>query len=188
METSFRDDAIAKNRVILKLALYWSFTATIALIVMSLLCIYAMRHQQTHWLPLCTGSELSIGEASYSPSYLKQMSSKVADLRLTYSPETIEDRYDVLLNLMPANQQEVLKKMLNTEIQTVKKKNITSVFYSDQPVVDVQQSIAKIEGTLYRSSHGLEVKPKHKTYLIKFAFSNGLLWPKSFEEMNDEHH
>ena len=188
MQTTYRDDAIAKNRLLFKFTLLWAMSTTLAVIVLSLLCLYAMKHRQVHWLPICTGLEFSIGDSAYTPAYLKQMTEKVADLRLTYNPETIDARYRTLIHLIPGNTQESYKKLLDREIATVHEKNISSVFYAERLAVDVKTNQGQIAGLLYRTSHGLELKPQHKTYQIQFSFKNGTLGLQSVKELNDAKH
>ena len=188
MQTSFRDHAIAKNRLLFKLTLLWAIATTFAVIALSILCFYAMSHRQVHWLPICTEHEFSIGESTYSPSYLKQMTEKVADLRLTYNPETIDARYAMLIHLLPANYQESFKKLLDTEITTVHEKNISSVFYAEKVAIDVAHHQGQISGLLYRTSHGLQLNPKQKTYQIQFSFKRGLLALNSIKEVSDATH
>ena len=190
MQTSYRDNAVLRNRLLLKLTLLWAMGSTISVIVLTLLCFYLVKHQETHWLPVCVGDEFSIGGSSYSPQYLKEMTQKAADLRLTYNPETIESRYKMLTHLIPANHQEAFKRLLDSEKSTVLSKNISSVFYAknESISVDVQHATGKIEGELVRTSHGLQLNPKHKAYLLQFSFKNGLLGLESIKEIVDEHH
>ena len=188
MQTSFRDHAIAKNRFLFKLTLIWAVATTFAVIALSLLCFYTLLHREVHWLPICVEDTFSLGESSYSPSYLKQMTEKVADLRLTYNPETIEARLRMLTHLMPANYQESFKKLLNNEIRAVHEKNISSVFYAEKVAVDVAHHQGQISGLLYRTSHGLQLKPEHKTYQIQFSFKRGLLALNTIKEVSDETH
>ena len=124
-----------------------------------------------------------MGDATYSPTYLKEMTEKVADLRLTYNPETIESRYALLLHLTPANRQEGFKRLLDSEREVVIAKNISSVFYVEKVTVDVKRVEGKLEGLLYRTSHGLQLQPEHKTYQLQFNYKNGLLGLLSIKEM-----
>lgn len=186
MQTSFRDNAIAKNHFLLRIMLLWALCTTAAVIVMSGLCFYVVTHKQTHWLPICTGSEFSIGDSAFSPTYLKEMTQKAADLRLTYNPETIESRHKTLSHLIPANHLDAFKRLLDAEKNTVLSKNISSVFYAEEVLVDVQHATGKIKGQLVRTSHGLQLKPQHKTYLLQFSFKNGLLGLESIKELIDE--
>lgn len=186
MQTSYRDNAVLRNRLLLKLTLLWAMGSTLAVIVLTLLCFYLVKHQETHWLPVCVGDEFSIGGGSYSPQYLKEMTQKAADLRLTYNPETIESRYKMLTHLIPLNHQEAFKHLLDSEKTTVLSKNISSVFYAENVSVDVQHATGKIEGELVRTSHGLQLNPKHKAYLLQFSFKNGLLGLESIKEIVNE--
>ncbi|MBA2649867.1 MAG: conjugal transfer protein TraE [Legionella sp.] len=183
MNTSFRDNAITKNRLLLKLTLIWALSSTLAVLILAVFNFYTLFHRQVHWLPLCTGSEFSIGDSDYSPTYLKDMTQKVADLRLTYNSETIDARYTTLSHLIPANYQEAFSKLLDAERKTVHEKNISSVFYADKISVDVAKNEGQIEGYLYRTSHGLQLARQHKVYRMEFSFKNGLLNLLSIQEI-----
>ena len=185
MQTSWRDNAVAKNKLLLKLTLLWAGSSSVVAVVLAFLCYYALTHRQIHWLPVCTGSEFSIGDSAYSPEYLKKMTEKVADLRLTYNPETIESRNATLIHLIPANHQEAFKKVLDAERETVVKKNISSVFYAEHVSVDIKHNQGRIDGLLYRTSHGLQLSPKHKQYTLQFSFKNGLLGLESVKEISN---
>lgn len=186
MDLRLRDDAIAKNRVLLRVSLIWAILSSVGLIISSSLCFYAFNHKQSYWLPICTTSELSIGGSSYSASYMREMTLKVANLRLTYSPHTINERYETLVHLADASKQEELKQILDNDMAFVKKKNISSVFYSDGIRVDTKHHLAKITGMLQRTIHDLSVKSQRKTYLIQYAFNNGLLSVISVKEKGIE--
>lgn len=188
MDTTFRDNAIAKNRILLKMALAWALSMSVAVMALSFLCFYAFKHKQTHWLPVCTSEAFSVGESAYSPAYIKEMSKKVMDLRMTYNPETVASRFLSLLHLIPVERQEDFKKILDSEIKTVQDKNISSVFYEESIAIDNRLHIARVKGYLQRTRAGLQIKPQYKGYQIQFAFKNGLLWPQSIQEMHDELH
>ncbi|HHI9989713.1 TPA: TraE/TraK family type IV conjugative transfer system protein [Legionella pneumophila] len=187
MDTKFRDNAIAKNRLLLKMTLVWAISCTCAVLVLAFLCFYTLTHRQVHWLPLCTGSEFSIGEHDYSASYLHEMTQKAIDLRLTYNPETIDARYATLSHMVGANLQDSFKKILDSERTTVHEKNISSVFYAQKIAVNTAEEQGRVEGLLYRTSHGLQLKPQRKVYLVHFSFHHGLLSLKSILEVADAH-
>ncbi|CZL46416.1 TPA: TraE/TraK family type IV conjugative transfer system protein [Legionella pneumophila] len=186
MDTSFRDNAIAKNRLLFKLTLIWALSSTFAVIVLCALNFYTLLHKQVHWLPVCTGLEFSIGDKGYSPEYLKEMTQKAADLRLTYNPETIDARYTMLSHLIPAKYQESFSKLLDAERKTVHDKNVSSVFYAEKVSVDVTKNQGQIEGQLHRTSHGLQLKPQHKMYRVQFSHQSGLLNLVSIQEIHHE--
>lgn len=186
MQTSFRDHALAKNRLLLKVLLMWALSMTAAVLVLSCLCVYTFQHKEVHWLPMCTGAEFSISDRTYSPAYLQEMTEKIADLRLTYSPDTVDSRNAKLLYTIPANHQAGFKKQLLSEQKTVHDKNISSVFYAEKIAVDVALHQGQITGVLHRTSHGLQLSPKRKTYRLQFLYKNGLLGLLSMKEINDE--
>lgn len=186
MDTSFRDNAIERCQLLLKMALAWALSMSIVVIILSGLSFYAFKHKQVHWLPVCTASAFSLGETAYSPSYLKEMSKKVMDLRMTYNPETVASRFVSLLHLIPVERQEDFKKILDEEVKTVQNKNISSVFYEEVIAVDSKLHTAKVKGYLHRTRAGLQIKPQYKLYQIQFAFKDGMLWPRSIQEIQDE--
>lgn len=186
MDVKFRDDAVSKNRLVLRITFIWALISSVSLLIVSIISLYGFKHQKTHWLPVCSTTDFSIGETDYSPAYLKEMAKKITDLRLTYNPETIESRYTTLIHLTPAAFQENVNKRLMNEIEAVKKKNISSVFYSDKISVDTKHHLAIISGFLHRTSHGLALSPVYKGYEIQFAFNGGELSPLSISEVNHE--
>ena len=186
MKTSFRDHALAKQQWLLKFTLLWALSSTLAVIVLSVTCGYALTHRQVHWLPVCTSGEFSVGERDYSAAYLQQMTQKVADLRLTFNPETIDSRYESLLLLTPISQQNAYRRVLDADIATVHEKNSSSAFYTEYVSVDVAHHQGRVSGLLHRTSHGLALTPKHKTYELQFSFASGQLNLESIKEIPDE--
>jgi len=186
MDIKFRDDAISKYRLSLRITFIWALVSTVSLLILSLINFYGFKHQKTHWLPVCSTSDFWVGETEYSPAYLREMAKKVADLRLTYNPEIIDARYSTLIHLTQASYQEKVNKRLSLEIDAVKKKNISSVFYSDKVSVDTKHHMAIISGFLHRTSHGLALKPVYKSYELKFVFKGGELSPLSITEVKHE--
>lgn len=128
MNTSYRDNAIAKNRLLLKFSLAWALSSSSAVLVLACVCFYSLTHRQVHWLPVCTGEEFSIGQHTYSATYLKEMTEKCADLRLTYNPETIDARYAILAHLIKPNVFDAFTRLLDEERKTVHEKTLARYF------------------------------------------------------------
>ena len=183
MEISYRDDAISKNKRLLKLSIVWALMASFSLVLMIMLCFYLIVHKETHWLPFSSNTPFSIGEKSFSPSYLREMSEKIASLRLTYNADIIDERYQQLLHFVEIDKAEAFKKILHQEAKTVHEKNISSVFYMEKLSVIPNESKVILKGTLSRTSHGLMIEPKNKTYVMQFSYSGGLLWLHSIKDM-----
>jgi len=183
MNRLFRDDILMRNKVLLQLTLAWACSATLAVIIFGGICFYVVKNKETHWLPVCAEDGYFIGNASYSPSYLYDMTQKIVQLRLTYSPDTVDARFATLAHLIPASHQEAFKKILDAERNVVKEKNISTVFYDSSIDIDPSKGQATVKGMLHRISHGLEVKPQRKEYVIQFAYKQGMMWPKSIQEV-----
>ncbi len=58
------------------------------------------------------------------------------------------------------------------------------MFYEKDIEIDESTLQAKVKGILNRTSHGLEVKPQSKVYLVQFAHLNGMMWPKAIKEVH----
>lgn len=86
MNINFRNNQLSKQRMMILMSLCWAISATLGVVLLGSLCLYLVKNQQTHWLPVCTESELVIGPSSYTPSYVKEMAKKIMNLRLTYNP------------------------------------------------------------------------------------------------------
>ncbi len=183
MNSVFRDNVLSKNKVLLHLTLAWAVTATIAVFILGGICVHVVNNKETHWLPICTEDGYFLSNSSFSPSYIKDMTKKVIQLRLTYNPDTVAARFASLVHLIPASHQEAFKTILDSESTVAKEKNISSVFYEKNIHIDESTLQAKVDGTLNRTSHGLEVKPQKKVYLVQFAHSNGMMWPKAIKEI-----
>lgn len=185
MNRLFRDNIVLKNRILLNLILAWAISATSAVFILGGICLYVVKNKETHWLPICTEDGFYLGNSSYSPSYIREMTKKVMQLRLTYNPENVESRFYSLVHLIPASHQEVFKKLLDAEARVAKEKNISSVFYEkDDMEIDISNSTVKVKGTLNRTSRGLEVKPQRKEYLVQFAYKQGMMWPQAIQEIH----
>jgi conjugal transfer pilus assembly protein TraE len=185
MKTDFRNNQLSKQRMMVLMTLCWAVSATLGVVFLGSLCLYLAKTQQTHWLPVCTESELTLGASSYSPSYMKEMAKKIMNLRLTYNPETVEGRFASLAYLIPAKEQQAFKKLLDEEALSIKENEISSVFYEENFAPDLKLNQAKIDGELHRAKHGVWLEPKKARYLIQFSFNQGQLWPQSIKELDD---
>lgn len=128
MNSVFRDNVLSKNKVLLHLTLAWAVTATLAVLILGGLCVYVVNNKETHWLPICTEDGYFLSNSSFSPSYIKDMTKKVIQLRLTYNPDTVAARFASLAHLIPASHQEAFKTILDSESAVVKEKTLVPYF------------------------------------------------------------
>lgn len=128
MNRVFRDNVLSKNKVLLHLTLAWAVTSTIAVFILGGLCVHVVNNKETHWLPICTEDGYFLSNSSFSPSYIKDMTKKVLQLRLTYNPDTVAARFASLVHLIPASHQEAFKTILDSESLVVKEKILVPCF------------------------------------------------------------
>lgn len=186
MDTRFRDNTIAKNRLILRLALIWAASSSLIALVLTTLCFYVVLHKETHWLPMCSSGQYQISQKYMSPNYIRDIAERVVDLRLTYNKDTVESRFDALLMLVEVGHMESLKNLLKDEQKTIVDKDIASVFYVQGIALDIPHQKAKVHGKLAQASHGIALPDAIKTYELTYTYKSGLISILSMKEVTDE--
>ena len=166
----------------MRMLLAWSVSSSISLVFVSLLCVYVVLSRPVKLVPF-TGQTISVSDLSYSPEYLLESARKIAELRLTFNPATIRQQYKDIINITDIKYQLSLKEKLEKEIETVRHKEISSVFYIKQTHANASKNTVVISGELDRTSHGIRFKPEEKTFEVKFKF-NGSLYLESFKELS----
>lgn len=186
MDLNIKNDEVMRLKQLLRITTAWGVTTSLCLIALIFLSINILNNNQTHWLPVCVNSDMSLGRNSYSQGYLKEMANRVFELRLNYSPNTIDEHFETLVHLSAPSKQEAIKKILKEESENVKKRNITSAFYIKNIVTDNRHHLAKVTGELYRSVHDKLVKPELKSYLISFDFKAGEMSLSAISEVKND--
>ena len=183
MIISKRNHVIARQKKMMRLLLAWAISSSISLVFVTLLCGYAMLSRPIKLVPF-SGREMSISDLSYSPEYLLEYAKKVAQLRFSFSPETIKNQYRDILNLTDLKYQSSVKAKLAHEVEVVSHKEISSVFYVKESHVDASKNTAVLKGELVRASHGIRLTPSPKSFEFKFSF-NGSLHLESIKELSN---
>ena len=186
MDTGFRDNTIAKNRLVLRLTFIWAIATSLVSVILAGLCFYVVVHKETHWLPMCTRGQYQISQKYMSPNYIRDIAERVVDLRLTYNKDTVESRFDALLMLIEPSHMESLKNLLKDEQKTIIAKDIASVFYVEEIALDIPHQRAKIHGKLIQTSHGIALPDALKTYELTYTYKSGLISILSMKEVADE--
>jgi conjugal transfer pilus assembly protein TraE len=186
MDISIKKDEVQRLKQLLRITTVWGVVVSVCLILLTVLSIYILNNNKTHWLPVCVSNDISIGRNSYTNGYLREMVNRVTELRLNYSPNTIDERFETLVHLSDVSKQQEIKQILKEESQNVKKRNITSSFYIKKIDTDNKTHVAMIYGELYRSIHDHLVRPENKKYLISFNFKSGVIALSSIKEVSNE--
>ncbi|MCF6768421.1 type IV conjugative transfer system protein TraE [Thiotrichales bacterium 19S11-10] len=184
MKTQLRDDVLTKNRQIIRILITTCLSLVIVVLVLSGLSFYSFFVKERIYIPTHSSESFSLSSFNASPSYLSDMATDIMQSRLTWSSDTISKQYTKLLNLVSVNQKEALKKTLNEEIESVKRRKMSSVFYQNKkPLVDSQSLVVQVTGQLQRVDDGIILKPVKKTYQIHFSYHLGLLTIVSISEV-----
>lgn len=186
MKTQVRDDAIAKNRKLVKTLTLACVAQSLSIIVLVFLVINALHSKTIVYQPVISG-QYSLSERTFSPGYLRDMASDIAQLRLTWQPDTIQARYQRLLALVAPDRVASVRAGLNQEIQAVEKRRMSSVFYEHHVLVDVKHQAALVAGELQRLDDGVLLPLVHKTYQIQFHYVGGTLQVLSITEKEPQH-
>lgn len=184
MKTQIRDDAIARNRHTLRLLMIACLSQTVTILVLAGVALYAFMAKEIIYIPTNGSGTYKVSQLSFTPSYLQGIASDVMQDRLTWNENTIVNQYMKILSMVTPDELPFIRKQLNEEIKSVKKRNMTSVFYQkDAPLVDVKNQLAQVSGVLQRIDHGVVLPPKPVTFQIQFKYTLGTLQIVSISEV-----
>jgi type IV conjugative transfer system protein TraE len=184
VKTQIRDDAIARNRHTLRLLMVACLSEGITILVLAGLALYAFMAKEVIYIPTNGSGTYKVSQLSFSPSYLQGIASDVMQDRLTWNENTIVNQYMKILSMVSAEELPFIRKQLNAEIKSVKKRNMTSVFYQKYaPLVDVKNKLAQVSGVLQRIDHGVVLPPKPVSFQIQFKYTFGTLQIVSISEV-----
>lgn len=169
METSRRDDLVAKYQYRLRYALAWALSSSVLAALLIFLAGFAFLTKKTIYLPEAS-SPYTISNTAYSASYYRAFALKALQVRFNFTPDTMDEQFSRLLNLTAPSEREALEKDLLHEKSLINTRNITSVFYPviNKTLVDQKNEKVRVMGTLVRTEQGVLLKPLHKTYQISF--------------------
>ncbi len=185
MDIRFRDNTLAQNRLILRMAFIWALSSSLIAIILVFLCVYINSNRETHWLPMCLSGQYRISQQHASPNYIKDVIEHAIDLRLTYNKDTVASRFDAFLMLATPNHIESLKALLKEEQKTIVSKNIASVFYVEGIALNINKHKAIVDGTLSETSNSVALPSLHKSYELYYQYSGGLISILSMKEVHD---
>jgi len=186
MRTDRRDDAIAKNKQTVRLLKIVCLAQSAAIVALAALVLYFCTSKEIVYQPTM-GSSYTMSERHFSPAYLRNMATDIMQLRLTWNAQTVTGHYAKILTMVKPNVTTAVRKMLNSEIAAIKKRNISSVFYQTKALVDVKNQVAKVSGNLVRTDDGVVLPSVRRTYLIQFHYTHGTLQIVSIADQEKQH-
>lgn len=118
-----------------------------------------------------------------SPEYLSEMSLFFANLRLNMTASNAASQREILLRHVSSNHYSELKSELVKEMESLKKRHITTAFFPVDVKVDPKKLISRITGDLQSTIGDMHIPSQRVTYQVAFSYDSGRLQVKSFEEV-----
>ena len=145
---------------------------------MIMICLHALKEQKIIIAPLTGEHTFEFEHGSASQYYLKEVASYFVNNMLTYSPETISWQLNAALPLLDPECYQSTKQALKKQMDWVRQKNISSVYYENAVVVD--GLTVKINGVLKVIMAGEEISQKNYPVYVYFSNKTGQLLISGF--------
>ena len=128
-------------------------------------------------------SDAASGDAALNGMLVRSL----MNLRLSVTPETVDNQHAALLRFVPAEYRDDMKKQLAAEAEYIKKNGVTSVFRIDDEITDTTTGDIIAHGTLSASTTNGNLKislpDAHKAYRVSVHYVDGLIRLMAFPEV-----
>lgn len=170
MELKTRNNQVNNIEFRLRAIFAWALSSTVIAGMLVILCGYAFISRPTkiiNW----QGDSVSFSDTSVSPSYLRQFGLSILQYRLTFTPNTIDDRFTRLMRLVTMQTHAEVSQQLTAEEKLVKVRKLTSVFYPDLRHLQLESHYRRliVPGELYRTEQGVTIPSVHKVFEVDFT-------------------
>lgn len=184
-----------------KKSLGYAFIILCALLVLSmtssvitgLLAWHFATTQRTVTTPMVYNQPFSSDAKSGDSNLMSMLATSFVYLRLTVSPETIDNQQKLLLSYVPAASRDAMKKVLDVEAEYIRRNGVTTVF-NIADITTLAPGDMLVTGTLSASTTNgrlntgqdtvpSPLKPEEKTYRLKIQYLNGTPVLQEFSEV-----
>lgn len=142
--------------------------------------------QRTITTPMTYDRPFSSDARSGDSSAMTMFANSFTYLRLTVSPETIDNQQKTLLSYVPAESRDALRKVLDVEAERIKRSGITTRFEVSE-IREVEPGVMEVSGKLSSSTTNGNIstpmKDLQKTYRLEMSYENGLIRLRDFREL-----
>ncbi|ARB91028.1 type IV conjugative transfer system protein TraE [Legionella longbeachae] len=145
---------------------------------------YAHNKHEIHFIPPHISKEFSISHTGISESYLRDMTSFLVQLRFNVTPTSAHYQFNTLLGYVDSSLYGVIRAQLVKEVELIQQEHLSSVFYPILIELDCKGLTAKVSGQMKRSVGAELMSEVKETYLIHFAYEQGLLKITRLERVN----
>ncbi|WP_192484662.1 MULTISPECIES: type IV conjugative transfer system protein TraE [Cysteiniphilum] len=158
---------------------------SLSVLVLSVMLYQALQHQRTILVPPVMAQKMSISMVNPDESYLIQHGLFLLGLKLNISPNNVDQNHRILKTYITSSAYGELNNLLEAEAKTIKKDQISSVFYPADQVVDLRTLKLKISGILEKRVGKRLVSDNKHDFVLEFAYNNGALQIKNVYEVKD---
>ena len=144
---------------------------------------YAHSKHDVHFIPPHITKEFSVSNAGVSESYLRDMTSFLVQLRFNVTPTSAQYQFNALLGYVASSLYGDIRAQLVKEVELIQQEHLSSVFYPALIELECKSLTAKVSGQMRRSVGSDLMSEVKETYLIHFAYEQGLLKITSLEQV-----
>jgi len=158
--------------------LAWTILSTLTNILFGSLAWHFYSTQKTVVTPMTYNQPFSASASSADSAGMTMFATSFLYLRLNVTPENIEAQQKMLLNYVPAESRDVLKKALDVEADRIKKGGITWR-YDIKQLRTAEPGVIVADVVLHPSTTNgnitTDLKEQKKTYQLRMRYESGII-------------
>ena len=154
----------------------------IAVVVSGFFSYIAMQYQKVVILPPVVDRRVVITGNDVDENYVKLFTRYTMTLLNNYTAATAQSQFDEFLTLVTTSAYPQMQKTLSTLADTIRKLNMTSVYYPRKIKIDKEQRMIEISGLQKEFTNTTLVEDGPKQYILKYRIINGRFYLDEIKE------
>jgi conjugal transfer pilus assembly protein TraE len=154
----------------------------IAVVVSGFFSYIAMQYQKVVILPPVVDRRIVITGNRVDENYVKLFTRYAMTLLNNYTAATAQSQFDEFLTLVTASAYPGMQKTLSTLADTIRKLNMTSVYYPQKIRIDKENRVIEITGLQKEFTNTTLVEDGPKRYIVKYVITNGRFYIDEIKE------
>lgn len=144
----------------------------------------ALKYQRTIILPPKVDDRIEITGTTVNDEYVKMYIRYTMSLMLDYQPMMVEDSFNDLLTLAAPEFFPDLKIQLHKIGESVKKLQVSSIFYIHNIKIDQENRKINVKGLRKQYTHTSLIENGRKEYVIEYRIINGRFYITDLQEVS----
>ena len=154
----------------------------IAVVVSGFFSYIAMQYQKVVILPPVVDRRVVITGNDVDENYVKLFTRYAMTLLNNYTAATAQSQFDEFLTLVTTSAYPQMQKTLSTLADTIRKLNMTSVYYPRKITINKEKRRIEITGLQKEFTNTTLVEDGPKKYIIKYTIINGRFYIDEIKE------